>query len=80
LRGKSVDSEDVLEEIDLIVSSINSEKEEGGSKLHELTKFTNIRRILIGCFVQGAQQWTGVTVIVSSYIEFFAKKKKLICF
>ncbi|KAI8888647.1 general substrate transporter [Backusella circina FSU 941] len=63
LRGKPETSEEILEEIDLIVSSINSEKEEGGSKLHELTKFTNMRRILIGCFVQGAQQWTGVTVI-----------------
>ncbi|KAI8884900.1 general substrate transporter [Backusella circina FSU 941] len=63
LRGKPMDHQDILEEIDLIVSSVNTEKEEGGSKLHELTKFTNIRRILIGCFVQGAQQWTGVTVI-----------------
>jgi hypothetical protein len=64
LRGKPIDHPDIVGEIGLIISAVKTEMEFDGSKLKELLHSYNVRRILIGCFLQLAQQWTGVTVIV----------------
>ncbi|KAI8888646.1 general substrate transporter [Backusella circina FSU 941] len=63
LRGKPISHPDIIGEIDLIISAVKNERKFDGSRFKELLHSYNVRRILIGCFLQLAQQWTGVTVI-----------------
>lgn len=62
MRGLPEDHPDVVSEFDQITTSVASEKAQEGSIFTELKH--NTRRILLGCFMQIAQQWTGTNAIV----------------
>jgi sugar porter (SP) family MFS transporter len=61
LRGLPEHHPDVVSEFDQITTSVASEKAQEGSIFTELKH--NTRRILLGCFMQIAQQWTGTNAI-----------------
>ncbi|KAI8073483.1 general substrate transporter [Gilbertella persicaria] len=54
---------DILNEFEQITTAIQTEKQHDGTKWQEMREPYNVRRILLGCFLQSAQQWTGTNAI-----------------
>ncbi|OBZ83170.1 Quinate permease [Choanephora cucurbitarum] len=63
LRNLPEDHPDIHAEFEDISNAILAEKHHEGSKWNEMRESYNIRRIVLGCFMQAAQQWTGTNAI-----------------
>ncbi|KAI8369048.1 general substrate transporter [Blakeslea trispora] len=63
LRNLPEDHPEINAEFEQISNAVLVEKSHDCTKWQEIQKTYNIRRILLGCFMQAAQQWTGTNAI-----------------
>ncbi|CEP12248.1 hypothetical protein [Parasitella parasitica] len=63
LRNMPKDHPDIINEFDQITAAVTTEKRQDGTKWKELVEPHNLRRLVLGCFMQISQQWTGTNAI-----------------
>lgn len=72
LRNQDAEHPAILQEMEEIKAAAQQEREMKMTRWTELLIPNNLRRLLIGVFLQVAQQWTGTNAIVSCFIAVLA--------